>query len=239
MVVALKPLHEAFADQARRGLDLPGRLRDRQEGDGRTVQPDPGDDQRPARSQRDGLPAPDRLQLPAADRRLPRQRLHQGRDEDGERDAARSWRTTTIRVTATTVRVPVFYGHSESVNIETERKLTAAKRSASCWQSAPGVKVVDDPARTRYPMPIEAAGQDRHARRPHPRGRVGGERPEPLDRGRQHPQGGGHQRRADCGDPCGCVSISLSLTAYTCDHPPGGWLRLSPSQGPGPSVTGA
>jgi len=65
----------------------------------------------------------------------------------------------TIRVSATTVRVPVFFGHSESVNIETERKLTAAE-ARDLLAKAPGVKVVDDPANRRYPMPIEAAGQD-------------------------------------------------------------------------------
>ena len=64
-----------------------------------------------------------------------------------------------IRVTATTVRVPVFFGHSESVNIETERKLTAAE-ARELLAKAPGVRVVDDPANRRYPMPIEAAGQD-------------------------------------------------------------------------------
>ncbi len=65
----------------------------------------------------------------------------------------------TIRVTATTVRVPVFFGHSESVNIETELKLTAA-RARELLAGAPGVRIVDDPANRRYPMPIEAAGQD-------------------------------------------------------------------------------
>lgn len=64
-----------------------------------------------------------------------------------------------IRVTATTVRVPVLVGHSESVNIETERKLTAdeARRLLSC---APGVEVVDAPAAQGYPMPAPTAGTD-------------------------------------------------------------------------------
>ncbi len=65
----------------------------------------------------------------------------------------------TIEVTATTVRVPVFYGHSEAVNLETERKLTPAEARAILSQ-APGVKVVDDPAQNQYPMPLDAAGQD-------------------------------------------------------------------------------
>jgi aspartate-semialdehyde dehydrogenase len=65
----------------------------------------------------------------------------------------------SIEVTATTVRVPVFYGHSESVNIETERKLTVAE-ARDILSKFPGVKVVDDPTKNEYPMPIEAAGQD-------------------------------------------------------------------------------
>lgn len=64
-----------------------------------------------------------------------------------------------IRVTATTVRVPVLVGHSESVNIETERKLTAAE-AREILACAPGVRVIDDPATRAYPMPAPAAGSD-------------------------------------------------------------------------------
>jgi aspartate-semialdehyde dehydrogenase len=65
----------------------------------------------------------------------------------------------SIGVTATTVRVPVFYGHSESVNIETEKKLTRddVKKILS---KAPGVVVVDDPKKFEYPLAIHAAGKD-------------------------------------------------------------------------------
>ncbi len=66
---------------------------------------------------------------------------------------------STIQVTATTVRVPVFYGHSEAVNIETERKLSVYE-ARELLAAAPGVKVVDDPLKNQYPMPIDAAGQD-------------------------------------------------------------------------------
>ena len=65
----------------------------------------------------------------------------------------------SIRVSATTARVPVFYGHSEAVNIETEKKITPEEVRALLAQ-APGVKVVDDPANRLYPMPLDAAGQD-------------------------------------------------------------------------------
>jgi aspartate-semialdehyde dehydrogenase len=64
-----------------------------------------------------------------------------------------------MKVTATTVRVPVFYGHSEAVNIQTRRKLTAKEARVLLFQ-APGVRVVDNPGERIYPMPIEAAGTD-------------------------------------------------------------------------------
>ena len=64
-----------------------------------------------------------------------------------------------IKVTATTVRVPVFYGHSESINVEFENELTpdAARRILS---KAPGVIVADDPKKNIYPLAIYAAGKD-------------------------------------------------------------------------------
>ena len=64
-----------------------------------------------------------------------------------------------IRTTATCVRVPVFYGHSESVNIETERKITVAK-ARELLEDAPGVELNDNPANGDYPMAINAAGED-------------------------------------------------------------------------------
>ncbi len=64
-----------------------------------------------------------------------------------------------IAVTATTVRVPVFYSHSEAVNIETREKITPAEVK-KLLASAPGVKVVDDPQNAVYPLAIDAAGQD-------------------------------------------------------------------------------
>ena len=64
-----------------------------------------------------------------------------------------------IRISATTVRVPVFRAHSESVNIETERKLSANEARA-LLATAPGVMVFDDPQRKVYPMPLEVSGTD-------------------------------------------------------------------------------
>jgi aspartate-semialdehyde dehydrogenase len=65
----------------------------------------------------------------------------------------------SIAVTATTVRVPVFYGHSESVNIETEKKITPDE-VRQILATAPGVSVVDDPGSLRYPLASDAAGKD-------------------------------------------------------------------------------
>lgn len=65
-----------------------------------------------------------------------------------------------IGVNATVVRVPVFYGHSEAVNIETRDKLTAV-RARELLQAAPGVEVVDEPANGGYPTPVtHASGND-------------------------------------------------------------------------------
>jgi aspartate-semialdehyde dehydrogenase len=64
-----------------------------------------------------------------------------------------------IAVTATTVRVPVFYSHSESVNIETEKKITAGE-VRKLLEGAPGVRVVDNPQEKSYPLAIDAAGKD-------------------------------------------------------------------------------
>lgn len=65
----------------------------------------------------------------------------------------------SIRITATTVRVPVFYAHSESVNIETELSVSAEEVRA-ILSEAPGVSVTDNPTEFVYPMAITAAGTD-------------------------------------------------------------------------------
>ena len=64
----------------------------------------------------------------------------------------------SIGVTATAVRVPVVYGHSESINIETAKKISAAE-VRKLLAVAPGVKLVDDPANLIYPMALDCAGQ--------------------------------------------------------------------------------
>jgi aspartate-semialdehyde dehydrogenase len=63
----------------------------------------------------------------------------------------------TIGVTATTVRVPVFFGHSESVNVETEKKITVAE-VRELLATAPGIKLVDEPDKNIYPLATDCEG---------------------------------------------------------------------------------
>ncbi len=65
----------------------------------------------------------------------------------------------SIRVTATCVRVPVFYGHAEAVNIETERRITPEK-ARELLSGFPGVVVLDDPENKVYPLQVQVAGRD-------------------------------------------------------------------------------
>ena len=65
----------------------------------------------------------------------------------------------SIRLTATTVRVPVFRCHSESLNIETEKKITANEVRA-VLSKAPGIVVFDAPEKNIYPLPVDVAGKD-------------------------------------------------------------------------------
>lgn len=65
----------------------------------------------------------------------------------------------SVQITATTVRVPVFRSHSESLNIETEKKLLPNEVRAILSQAA-GIVVYDAPEKNIYPVPIEVAGRD-------------------------------------------------------------------------------
>ena len=65
----------------------------------------------------------------------------------------------SLRVTATTVRVPVFHGHSESINVELEKPFEIAD-IRKLWESTEGLIVQDDPEKGIYPMPINAADTD-------------------------------------------------------------------------------
>ncbi len=65
----------------------------------------------------------------------------------------------TIGITCTCVRVPVFRSHSESVYIEFEREMSV-EEAKKLLQDAPGVKLVDEPAKNIYPMPLDTSGHD-------------------------------------------------------------------------------
>ena len=65
----------------------------------------------------------------------------------------------SIQVSPTTVRVPVFYSHSESVNVETEEPISAQEVKKLLARS-PGIRVVDSPGQSEYPLAIDAEGKD-------------------------------------------------------------------------------
>lgn len=65
----------------------------------------------------------------------------------------------SIAITATTVRVPVYRSHSEAINIETEKKITALE-ARQLFEQFPGIVVVDDPVEKKYPMPLFASNRD-------------------------------------------------------------------------------
>lgn len=68
-------------------------------------------------------------------------------------------RDENIRVTSTTVRIPVMGGHSESVNVEFENDFDLAELK-KLLSDAPGLVVVDDPTNQQYPMPMDAHDKD-------------------------------------------------------------------------------
>jgi len=65
----------------------------------------------------------------------------------------------SIRVSPTCVRVPVFFAHSESVNIQTKKPISAHD-ARKILSDAPGVKLIDSPDKQSYPMPLDAEGKD-------------------------------------------------------------------------------
>ncbi|MET0638286.1 MAG: aspartate-semialdehyde dehydrogenase [Chitinophagaceae bacterium] len=75
------------------------------------------------------------------------------------KETAKIMRDDTIRVTATTVRIPVMGGHSESANVEFENDFILDE-VRTLLSSSPGVVVVDDTANALYPMPMDAHEKD-------------------------------------------------------------------------------
>lgn len=66
---------------------------------------------------------------------------------------------STIKITATTVRVPIIRSHSEAINVETERDLTVSE-AKEIFSKAPGIVLYDDPSQKIYPMPLMASNRD-------------------------------------------------------------------------------
>ncbi|HEY7890498.1 MAG TPA: aspartate-semialdehyde dehydrogenase [Steroidobacteraceae bacterium] len=75
------------------------------------------------------------------------------------RETHKIYGDNSIRIAATCVRVPVLRAHSIAINFECERPITPGQ-VREIMQTAPGVKVVDDPERNYFPMPKDASGQD-------------------------------------------------------------------------------
>ena len=87
--------------------------------------------------------------------------LESGDNEEEVKMINETWKILeddTIGISATTVRVPVFFAHSESINVETHKKLTAAE-ARECLATAPGVKLVDDPSNPAVPACCRCRGQ--------------------------------------------------------------------------------
>ena len=64
----------------------------------------------------------------------------------------------SIKISATTIRVPIMRAHSESINIELEKKLTLDE-IYSIWKKAPGLKIVDDRKNHYFPMPVDVTNE--------------------------------------------------------------------------------
>jgi len=75
------------------------------------------------------------------------------------RETHKIYGDNSIRIAATCVRVPVLRAHSIAINFECERPITP-EQVRGIMETAPGVKVVDDPERNYFPMPKDASGQD-------------------------------------------------------------------------------
>ena len=118
-----------------------------------------------------GLPAPDRVQRPARDRRLPAQRLHQGGMEGRQREPQDPRACPDLRISCTAVRIPVFVSHSEAVHVETRDPITP-ERARELFAAVPGVVVQDDPGDARLPARDRGRRSRRDLRRPGPARRV-------------------------------------------------------------------
>ena len=109
----------------------------------------------PGRSPSRPSTPPHRVQRPPH-RRLRRRRVRAVKVADETR---KMLGLPELRVSATTVRVPVLYAHSQAVHVETTDELTADD-ARNLMMAAPGLVLDDEPAAARYPLPREAASRD-------------------------------------------------------------------------------
>ena len=116
-----------------------------------------------------------------------------------------------IKVHATCVRVPVFVGHSEAINVEFERPVTPAEARA-VLRSAPGVHVIDSRDDGGYATQLDVAGRGRGLCQPHPPRPDGGQRARFLVRVGQSAQGRRTERGADRRDAGGEKAAQGRLT---------------------------
>lgn len=75
------------------------------------------------------------------------------------RETQKLFKAPELKISPTTIRIPVMRCHSESINVETEAPLSP-EECRELLRGAPGVQVVDDPAAQEYPMPLWATGKD-------------------------------------------------------------------------------
>src|SRR5205807_7899406 len=75
-------------------------------------------------------------------------------------EARKIMHSPSLRVSATCVRVPVYRAHSVAVTAEFQRPLSV-EQAREILSKAPGLELVDEPHRNRYPMPLSVAGKDK------------------------------------------------------------------------------
>jgi aspartate-semialdehyde dehydrogenase len=155
MVVALKPLHDS-QDQARRRRDLSVGFRRGQGGDGRAVRAEP------QHLRRRSAPSRSKFTKQIAFNVIPH--IDSFLDDGSTKE---EWKMVVetkkildpkIKVTATCVRVPVFVGHSEAINIEFEDEISA-EEAKRILREAPGVMLIDKHEDGGYVTPIECVGE--------------------------------------------------------------------------------
>ncbi|MDG3004313.1 aspartate-semialdehyde dehydrogenase [Paludisphaera mucosa] len=158
MVVALKPLHDAF--RIRRVV-----VSTYQSASGAGQQGiDEFEAQTRAWGRGEAMPAPAKFAHPIFNNCLPQIDvfLPNGYTKEEMKmvlETRKIMGDESIDVCPTCVRVPVAYSHSESILVETERPITAAEAIA-LWNTAPGLTVVDDPGAQQYPLAASAEGRD-------------------------------------------------------------------------------